>query len=63
MIFDVESKGPFQELDGEVVFADRMEDEADVAVDQGDLRMILTDDNQGEVASTVQQFECSARKK
>jgi len=62
VIFDVESEGAFQELNGEVVFADRVEDEADVAVNQGDLRMVLADHNQGDIASTVQKFECSAGK-
>ncbi len=62
VIFDVESEGAFQELDREVVFSDRVKDEADVAVNQGDLRMVLANHNQGEIASTVQKFECSARK-
>jgi hypothetical protein len=62
VVFDVESEGAFQELDGKIVLADRVKDEAYVAVDQGHLRVVLADHDEGKVASTVQKFECSAKK-
>ena len=62
VVLDVEGQGALQELDGEVVLADGVKDEADVAVDQSDFRVVLADDHQGEVAGAVQQLERGAGK-
>ena len=60
VILDVEGQSSFQELYGEVVFADRVEDEADVAVDEGNFGMILANHHQGEISGAVKQFQRSA---
>ena len=40
-----------------VVLSDRVEDQADVGVDECELGMILATDQQGQVPSTVQQLQ------
>ena len=62
VIFDVKGESSFQELDGEVVLADCVKNEANVAVDQGNLGMVLTDHHQGKIPGAVQQFQCGAER-
>ena len=62
VIFDVKGESSFQELDGEVILADCVKNEANVAVDQGNFGMVLTDHHQGKIPSAVQQFQCGAER-
>lgn len=60
VVLNVEGQGTLEELDGEVVLSDGVEDEADIAVDESDFGMIFPDDDQGKVSSAVKQFEGGA---
>ena len=62
VVLDVKGESSFQELDGEVILADCVENEANVAVDQGNLWMVLTNHHQGKIPGPVQQFQCGAER-
>ncbi len=63
VILDVEGEGALQEFDRQVVFADGVKDEPNVAVDERDLGMVLADHDQSQITSAIQQLEGSAEKK
>ena len=61
VVLDVEGEGALQELDGQVVLADGVKDESDVAVDESDLGMVFAYHDQSQVTCAVQQLQSSAK--
>jgi len=59
VVLDVEGEGFLEEPEADVVLSDRVQDEADVGVDEGQLGVVLPADHEGDVASSVEELEGS----
>ena len=57
VVLDVQLQGLLQEPQADVVLAHGVEDQADVGVDEGQLRVVLPGDEKGQVASSVEQLQ------
>ena len=55
MVFEVESWSPI--LESEVIFSNSMEDEANVGVDEGQLRMVLLGDHEGQLSGSEEKLQ------